>query len=231
MAKIYFKYGAMNSGKSTALIQCSFNYKQRGMETLRFKPKVDTRDEDGFITSRVGLKTDCIMLGKGDSVLDMYLESVVDPIEAVLIDEAQFLTVKQVEELVVIAKLYDTPVLCYGLKNDFSMTLFEASAKLLAVAESLEELKTVCWCGDKATQNARVDASGAVVYEGESVVVGDIGLYVPLCLDHYAQGMSNPNVIRFCNESWGDYLDRVKHNQGILHEAIEAIHPDIQENS
>lgn len=208
MASIYFKYGAMNAGKSTALIQAAHNYKERGMNTLIYKSSRDTRDIEGQICSRVGLSVPCILIHPEESLLESICCNLSDDIKAVLIDEAQFLSPRQVDELVIVAKRYNIPVLCYGLKNDFSMTLFEASARLLVVAEKLEELKTVCWCGSKATQNARVDSDGNVIRVGDSIVVGDTDMYVPLCLEHCALGMSQSAIER-TTDAWLEYARRI----------------------
>lgn len=191
MANIHFKFGAMNAGKSTQLIQAAFNYKERGMTPLVLKPSVDTRCGAGNIHARVGLDIDCIEFGTNDSVWPIVKDNIA--VDVVLIDEAQFMTESQVMDLVIVAKEYDITVVCYGLKTDFSGNLFVGSAKLLAIADKFEVLKTVCWCGDGATQNARVDKNGNMVTVGQSIEVGDVGRYVPLCMKHYARHQPTPN--------------------------------------
>lgn len=187
MASIFFKYAAMNAGKSTQLIQAAFNYTERGMKPLVLKPSIDTRSKATEVSARVGIACPCTSFTKSESIIDVVLDNTEDftRIDVVLIDEAQFMSEEQVVQLIFIAKCLKIPVVCYGLKNDFSGNLFEGSAKLLAIADKFEELKTVCWCGSKATQNARVNSEGEMVLEGETVEVGDVGRYVPLCLEHF----------------------------------------------
>ena len=190
MANIHFKFGAMNAGKSTQLIQAAFNYKERGMTPLVLKPSIDTRCGAGTIHARVGLDIDCIEFGNNDSIWPIVKDNI--DVNVVLIDEVQFMTESQVMDLVIVAKEYDITVVCYGLKTDFSGNLFVGSAKLLAIADKFEVLKTVCWCGDGATQNARVDKNGNMVTVGQSIEVGDVGRYVPLCMKHYARHQPTP---------------------------------------
>ena len=191
MATIHFKFSAMNAGKTTQLIQTAFNYRERGMVPLILKPAIDTRSETGKIHARVGLDTDCIEFASNDSVWSIIRDHI--GVNVILIAEAQFMTESQVMDLVIAAKEYDIPVVCYGLKTDFSGNLFVGSAKLLAIADKFELLKTVCWCGDGATQNARVDKNGNMVTVGQSIEVGDVGRYVPLCMKHYARHQPTPN--------------------------------------
>lgn len=188
MASIHFKFGAMNAGKTTQLIQAAFNYTERGMNPYVMKPCIDTRSDGHKINARVGLVHECVDFYPLDSISEMVrVANCMSPIDVVLIDEAQFMTAAQAMELVVIAKEMGIPVVCYGLKNDFSGNLFEGSAKILAIADKFEVLKTVCWCGQGATQNARIDKDGNMVTVGNSIEVGDVGKYVPLCMEHYAQ--------------------------------------------
>lgn len=193
MATLHFKFGAMNAGKTTQLIQAAFNYNERNLCPLILKPKIDTRSAPGIISARIGLTHECIDFTPEDCISEIVrVATVAKPIAVVLIDEAQFMTESQAMELVVITKEFNIPVVCYGLKNDFSGNLFEGSAKILAIADKLEVLKTVCWCGDGATQNARIDSDGNMVTVGNSIEVGDVGRYVPLCMEHYAQHRPTP---------------------------------------
>lgn len=208
MAKIHFKYSAMNAGKSTMLIQTAFNYKERGMSALVLKPEIDTR-QLGVIHSRIGVDIPCTTFKSYESVLDLIkAANNSHKVDAVLIDESQFMTEKQVMELVVVAKAMDIPVICFGLKNDFAGNLFVGSAKLLVVAERLEELKTICWCGSRATQNARVDANSVVIRRGESIEVGDTDRYVPLCLQHFVLGLTKPTDGKL-KDIWQEYIDSI----------------------
>src|SRR5580698_7864809 len=159
MSKVYFYYSAMNAGKSTVLLQSSYNYHERGMRTLLFVPELDTRAGVGRIESRIGLASDAIILrAKDDMLAQVRAEHAKDPVACVLVDEAQFLTPEQVAQATDIADILRIPVLCYGLRTDFQGRLFPGSAELLAVADNLIELKTICHCGRKATMNLRVAA-------------------------------------------------------------------------
>ena len=152
MSKLYFNYGAMNSGKSTALLQVAHNYEQQGMKVLIIKPAIDTKAEDR-VSSRLGIerKVDILLTKSGRIVNEMK-----DVPDAILVDEAEFLTRKQVDELYVITKEYDVPVLCYGLRTDFQSKGFEGATRLLELADDIKELKTICKCGSKATHNLRL---------------------------------------------------------------------------
>ena len=173
MAKLYFYYSAMNAGKSTTLLQSDYNYRERGMRTLLFTPKLDDRFGEGRITSRIGLQAIATIFDTEHDlfthVRDAHTESAVD---CVLIDEAQFLTKKQVLQLTLVCDHLDIPVLAYGLRTDFRGEPFEGSKYLLAWAEDLCEIKTVCRSGKKATMNARLDESGQQVLEGAQVDIG-----------------------------------------------------------
>ena len=167
MSKLYFRYGAMNCGKTSALLQVAHNYEEKEMNVVLVKPKLDTKAEDK-VSSRIGLerKVD-ILLDSTDVLMDKI--SIEKP-HAIIVDEAQFLTEKQIDELYYITKVYDIPVLCYGLRADFKMQGFEGSTRLLQIADDIEEMKTICQCGSKATQNIR-KINGQVVFNGEQVVI------------------------------------------------------------
>ncbi len=167
MSKLYFRYGVMSSGKTAALLQVAHNYEEKGMEIVLIKPAIDTKGEDK-VTSRLGIERPVdILLKKDERVLDRV------PIEkpnAIIVDEAQFLTPKQVEELYAITKIYDIPVLAYGLRCDFQMNGFPGASRLLELADDIEELKTICKCGKKATQNIRT-YNGVPTFDGDQVVI------------------------------------------------------------
>ena len=173
MAKLYFYYSAMNAGKSTTLLQSAHNYKERGMNTLLYLPAIDTRDGEGVISSRIGLNAKAqTFTDEHDFFTDIRAKLGQRPIHCVLIDEAQFLTPKQVLQLTLVCDRLNIPVLCYGIRTDFRGEPFPGSKYLLAWAEELTEIKTVCESGRKATMNARVDQSGNRVFEGEQVEIG-----------------------------------------------------------
>ncbi len=173
MAKLYFYYSAMNAGKSTSLLQSAHNYSERGMRTLLFAPRLDQRYGEGKITSRIGLQADAIVF---DGTDDLYVaardEHDKDRIHCVLVDEAQFLSKAQVLQLTLVCDRLSIPVLTYGLRTDFRGEPFEGSRYLLAWAEELIEIKTVCSSGKKATMNARLDADGNRIFEGAQVDIG-----------------------------------------------------------
>jgi thymidine kinase len=185
VAKFYFYYSTMNAGKSTSLLQSSHNYRERGMRTLVYTAKLDQRG-GGKVHSRIGLTSEARHFAAGT---DLYREieaaHAEGQVSCVLLDEAQFLTREQVEQLAAVVDRLSIPVLCYGLRTDFRGELFEGSARLLALADELSELKTICHCGRKATMVVRVGADGAVEREGRQVEIGGNERYVSLCRRHY----------------------------------------------
>jgi len=190
MAKVYFYYSAMNAGKSTVLLQASHNYHERGMRTLRFIPAVDTRAGTGRIRSRIGLEAEAISLETTDDLLArVRVETESAPVACVLIDEAQFLTRDQGWQIAAIADDLGIPVLCYGLRTDFQGNLFEGSAALLALADELIELKTICHCGRKATMNVRVGDRGQPIREGAQIEIGGNERYVAMCRRHFVEAL------------------------------------------
>jgi len=192
MAKVYFYYSAMNAGKSTTLLQSSYNYRERGMRTLVFAPAIDTRAGPGRIQSRIGLGGDATPLRSAEDVLEIVRTAHNQlPVACVLVDEAQFLTRKQVEQLTDVADLLRIPVLCYGLRTDFQGQLFPGSAALLALADDLIELKTICHCGRKATMNLRIADGGRAVTQGAQVEIGGNDRYLPMCRRHYKEAIAS----------------------------------------
>ena len=191
MSKLYFYYSAMNAGKSTVLLQSSYNYRERGMRTLLFMPVIDTRAGTGRILSRIGLEAEAVALQPDDDLLAHVKAShAAQPVACVLVDEAQFLSRRQVEQLTDVADLLRIPVLCYGLRTDFQAQLFPGSAALLALADNLIELKTICHCGRKATMNLRVGPDGRGVHEGAQVEIGGNDRYVAMCRRHFKEALN-----------------------------------------
>lgn len=190
MAKLYFYYASMNAGKSTNLLQADFNYRERGMATMLFTAAIDDRFAAGTITSRIGLSAPATMFDASTNiaacVLDRHAE---ETVACVLVDEAQFLTAAQVDQLARLADVDGIPVLAYGLRTDFQGALFEGSARLLALADALIEIKSVCECGRKATMNLRVDAKGRPVAAGAQTVIGGNDRYVALCRRHFTAAL------------------------------------------
>ncbi|PZQ60500.1 MAG: thymidine kinase [Sphingomonas taxi] len=190
MAKLYFYYASMNAGKSTNLLQADFNYRERGMATMLFTAAVDNRFAAGTITSRIGLSAPATMFDPAtDLAACVRAQHARTPLACVLVDEAQFLTARQVDQLAQLADIHDIPVLAYGLRTDFRAALFEGSARLLALADALVEIKSVCACGRKATMNLRVDAGGRPVAEGRQTEIGGNDRYVALCRRHFAEAL------------------------------------------
>ena len=191
MAKVYFYYSSMNAGKSTTLLQAAWNYRERGMQPLLLTPRLNTRDGLGKIASRIGLEANAPPFNDTDSLLEIFRsQHRRTPIACVFVDEAQFLTRRQVSELCRIADDDSVPVLAYGLRTDFQGALFEGSQYLLAWADVLSEIKTVCHCGRKATMVLRIDASGRPVRAGEQIQIGGNESYVSVCRRHFHQGLA-----------------------------------------
>lgn len=191
MAKLYFYYASMNAGKSTNLLQADFNYRERGMRTMLFTAAVDDRFAAGTITSRIGLTAPATMFDAATDLAALVAaEHARAPLACVLVDEAQFLTASQVDQLAWLADVEDVPVLAYGLRTDFLGQLFAGSARLLALADSLEEIKSVCACGRKATMNLRVDADGRPVTAGRQTEIGGNDRYVALCRRHFSAALA-----------------------------------------
>ena len=182
MAQLYYYYGAMNAGKSTTLLQASFNYRERGMTTMLWTAAVDDRAGGGRIGSRIGLEADAHMFGPGT---DLFAAVAAAPPDCVLVDEAQFLTRSQVWQLSEVVDELRIPVLCYGLRTDFRGDLFEGSQYLLAWADELTEIKTICHTGKKATMTVRVDEQGHAVQEGPQVEIGGNERYVSVSRAEY----------------------------------------------
>lgn len=188
MAQLYYRYSTMNAGKSIELIKVAYNYEERGKNVLTLIPAVDDRYGVGLITSRIGVQREALVVKDDTNILELYLrENEKRKIDCVLIDECQFLKKHHVQELVEIVDSCNVPVLAYGLKNDFRNELFEGSYYMLIYADKIEEIKTICWCGRKATMVARV-VDGQFVKQGEQVVIGGNDMYVSLCRKHYNDG-------------------------------------------
>ncbi len=190
MAKLYFYYAAMNAGKSTVLLQSSHNYRERGMQTLLLVPAIDTRYQTGTVSTRIGLSEPAMVFQEQDDLFSLVASDLQSGLNyaCVLIDEAQFLTRKQIHQLTLITDELNIPVLTYGLRTDFRGELFPGSQYLLAWADELIELKTICHCGRKATMNLRVDAEGNAIREGEQVLIGGNETYVSTCRLHFRRG-------------------------------------------
>jgi len=190
MAKLYFYYASMNAGKSSHLLQADFNYRERGMRTMLWTAALDSRS-GGLVKSRIGLESEAHKFTpETDLWSTISAAHKVEPLDCVLVDEAQFLGPEQVWQLAQLADEGGIPVLCYGLRTDFQGELFPGSAVLLGIADALVELKAVCHCGRKATMNLRVDASGAAVRQGQQTEIGGNDRYVALCRKHFSEALN-----------------------------------------
>ncbi|HNV84946.1 MAG TPA: thymidine kinase [Arenimonas sp.] len=197
MAKLFFYYSAMNAGKTTTLLQSAYNYHERGMRTLIFTPKLDNRAGESIVASRIGLKAKAVAFERDDD-LEILLNRVLakhQKIDCVLVDEAQFLSKNQVWQLTEIVDQHNIPVLAYGLRTDFRGELFEGSQYLLAWADSLTEIKTICHSGKKATMVVRVDENGRAVKEGPQVQIGGNERYVSVSRGEFKKIMAGEGRI------------------------------------
>lgn len=181
MAKLYFKYGAMGSSKTAQALITKFNYEERGMRVWMLKPGTDVRDGTTTIRSRIGIEAEACVIPKEASILESYACMSDQKVDVILIDEAQFLSEAQVDELRYIVDKYEIPILCFGLRTDFLTHLFPGSRRLFELAESISEIKTICGCGSKAMVNARISPEGKVVTEGEQVFLGGNESYLAMC--------------------------------------------------
>ncbi|MCJ8324494.1 MAG: thymidine kinase [Rhizobiales bacterium] len=188
MAKLYFSFSAMNAGKSTTLLQAAHNYRERGMEVILYTAAFDDRAGVGKIASRIGLDSEAKTYdADSDLFAEIKAQNAQEKIDCILIDEAQFLTEAQVWQVAEVADTQKIPVMCYGLRTDFQGKLFPGSAALLAIADNLREIKTICWCGRKASMVLRLDANGAPIVEGEQVVIGGQESYESVCRRHWTE--------------------------------------------
>ena len=197
MAKLYFYYSAMNAGKTTTLLQSAHNYHERGMRVLILTPRLDDRAGSGTVASRIGLKARASVFDPGDDLLDKVRADIAQrgKLDCVLVDEAQFLSKAQAWQLSDVVDRLDVPVLAYGLRTDFRGELFEGSAALLALADKLEEIKTICHTGRKATMVVRVDAQGRAVKDGPQVEIGGNDRYVSVSRAEFKKIMSGEGAI------------------------------------
>ncbi|AEV89686.1 putative thymidine kinase [Pseudomonas phage OBP] len=191
MASLYFYFSTMNAGKSTGLLQANYNYGERELGTLVMKPGIDDRENGAIIKSRIGLESPCLMFGKDENLYDLVYDRIKagEEINCVLIDEAQFMEPIQVTQLGMVVDCLKVPVMCYGLRTDFRGELFPGSAKLMAIANDMFEVRTICWCGKRAQQVLRLDDQGKVIREGDVVVTGGNERYVSVCREHHRLGI------------------------------------------
>ncbi len=186
MAKLYFKYGVMGSSKTAQALITKFNYEERGMKVWLIKPQTDSRDGDGLIKSRAGLSSLAYVLPYSEDVYQSF-QRLSGSIDVIIVDECQFLSEAQVDQLSLLVIDYDIPVLCFGLRVDFRTKMFPGSKRLMEIADSITEIKTICSCGRKATVNVRLDSSGRIVTEGEQILIGGNDRYTAMCYQCFIQ--------------------------------------------
>lgn len=194
MAKLYFKYGAMGSSKSANALITKFNYEERGMRVWLIKPSTDTRDGAGIIASRIGLSAKADIISHEESIITLLDK--MSGIDVIITDECQFFTPEQIDELREIVNFRNIPVLCFGLRTDFMTHLFPGSRRLLEVADSITEIKTICSCGAKAIVNARIDSEGHVITSGSQVFIGGNDSYVAMCHKCWSRAIKSGEKVK-----------------------------------
>ena len=195
MAKLYFKYGAMGSSKTAQALITKYNYEENDLNVWLIKPSADTRDGAAILRSRIGLEARVEVICPDMNVMERYLASQHGKCNVIIVDECQFMTAKQIDELRAIVNDYNVPVLCFGLRTDFQTNLFPGSRRLMELADCIEEIKTMCDCGAKATVNARIN-DGYIVTEGAQVVLGGNDSYIAMCHRCYIHGIREHKKIK-----------------------------------
>ena len=195
MAKLYFKYGAMGSSKTAQALITKYNYEENDMKVWLLKPSADTRDGVSILRSRIGLQAEVEIATPDANIYDRYVAEHVGTCDAVIVDECQFLTPEQIDQLRQIVDDFNVPVMCFGLRTDFQTHLFPGSLRLMELADAIEEIKTMCDCGTKATVNARIN-DGYIVTEGAQVVLGGNDCYIAMCHRCYVRGIREHKKIK-----------------------------------
>ena len=195
MAKLYFKYGAMGSSKTAQALITKYNYEENDLNVWLIKPSADTRDGQQMLRSRIGLEAEATVIAPGTDVYLLFQDTQVDRCNVIIVDECQFLSPKQIDQLRAIVNDYNVPVLCFGLRTDFQTKLFPGSMRLMELADCIEEIKTMCDCGAKATVNARIN-DGYIVTEGAQVVLGGNDSYIAMCHRCYVRGIREHKIIK-----------------------------------
>ncbi len=191
MAKLYFKYGVMGSSKTAQALITKFNYEERGMSVWLIKPQTDSRDGNGLVKSRAGLEAPAYVLPYTEDVYASY-QKLTEHIDVIIVDESQFLSETQVDQLSMIVIDYNVPVLCFGLRADFRTKMFPGSKRLMEIADSITEIKTICSCGRKATVNVRLDEHGRIITEGEQILIGGNDRYTAMCYQCFIEKQKKP---------------------------------------
>lgn len=196
MAKLYFKYGAMGSSKTAQALITRYNYEENDLRVWLIKPSADSRDGEAVIRSRIGLEGVAQILSPEADVLEIFRTEQQDKCDVIIVDECQFLTEAQIDQLRAIVDEHNVPVMCFGLRTDFQCHLFAGSRRLMEVADTIQEIKTICDCGAKATVNARIDSEGHIVTQGEQLFLGGNDSYIAMCHKCWVRGIREHKVIR-----------------------------------
>ena len=201
MAKLYFKYGAMGSSKTAQALITRYNYEENDLRVWLIKPSADSRDGEAVIRSRIGLEGVAQILSPEADVLEIFRAEQLGQCDVIIVDECQFLTEAQIDQLRAIVDEHNVPVMCFGLRTDFQCHLFAGSRRLMEVADTIQEIKTICDCGAKATVNARIDSEGHIVTQGEQLFLGGNDSYIAMCHKCYVRGIRERKVIRLHGHS------------------------------
>ena len=196
MAKLYFKYGAMGSSKTAQALITKYNYEENDLKVWLIKPSADTRDGVAVLRSRIGLESPVEVIAPDTDIYTTFLNTRKGKCDVIIVDECQFLTSRQIDELRAIVNNHDVPVMCFGLRTDFQTKLFPGSLRLMEVADTIQEIKTICDCGAKATVNARIDSDGYIITEGAQVVLGGNDSYIAMCHKCYVLGIRDKRRIK-----------------------------------
>ena len=199
MAKLYFKYGAMGSSKTAQALITKYNYEENDLKVWLIKPSADTRDGVQILRSRIGLAAAVEVIAPEVDVYEMFQKTKAGDCDVIIVDECQFLTEAQIDQLRAIVNDCGVPVMCFGLRTDFQTKLFPGSRRLMEIADTIQEIKTICDCGAKATVNARIDGNGHIVTEGAQVVLGGNDSYIAMCHKCYIKGIREHKVIKLHN--------------------------------
>lgn len=196
MAKLYFKYGAMGSSKTAQALITRYNYEENDLRVWLIKPSADSRDGEAVVRSRIGLEGVAQILSPEADVLEIFRAEQLGQCDVIIVDECQFLTEAQIDQLRAIVDEHNVPVMCFGLRTDFQCHLFAGSRRLMEVADTIQEIKTICDCGAKATVNARIDSEGHIVTQGEQLFLGGNDSYIAMCHKCWVRGIREHKVIR-----------------------------------
>ncbi len=196
MAKLYFKYGAMGSSKTAQALITKYNYEENDLNVWLIKPSADVRDGEQILRSRIGLEAKVEVITPEEDIYQRYLDTQADRCNVIIVDECQFFTPEQIDQLRAIVDEHNIPVMCFGLRTDFQTKLFPGSLRLMEVADTIQEIKTICDCGAKATVNARIDGTGHIITQGAQVVLGGNDSYIAMCHKCYVRGIRENRIIR-----------------------------------